>query len=335
MFTDSRSIDDRATAASFDTAYQKYASVGDAWFDGTPTSIDARLANCRRLMHIARTALGRRGASVGPLTNLAALEADHRALTALRHDLLTGAYDREDNSPIAGVHIAMPAPRGTDPHFTPHVEGPHGDIYLGDGDWQSDYGMEPDDEDRARWAELTRQRDQRLQEYIDKTGLDPYVPEWQAREEKARRDKQARNEGDDEDEEEFHDQHWADTWKDHNERSQPNDYLFDEMGRYHRDRFKGSSLSPQDRRYVTLESSKFLSDNTDTNDARELATRAMHHAQLVTSSFDVNRSRAVTAAFVARVAEGAYERQRIASAAPKPSVRTASVDNLPPEALFF
>lgn len=88
---------------------------------------------------------------------------------------------------------AMPVPRGTDPDFTPHVEGgEHGDIYLGDGDWQSDYGVEPTAEDRARWLDLTRQRDERIQQYIENTGLDPYVPEWQAREEKAERERRSR-----------------------------------------------------------------------------------------------------------------------------------------------
>jgi hypothetical protein len=114
MFTDSRSIDDRATAASFDSAYQKYAAAADSWFTGSPDSIDSRLAQCNRLMHIARHALGRRGANTGPLTNLASLEEDARALIALRHDLLTGAYDREDTSSIAGVRIAAERPSEAD-----------------------------------------------------------------------------------------------------------------------------------------------------------------------------------------------------------------------------
>ena len=116
---------------------------------------------------------------------------------------------------------------------------------------------------------------------------------------------------------------------------QPNDHLFDEMGRYHRDRFKGkeSSLSPQDRRFVTLESSKFLAENTDTNDARELATRAMHHAQKVTSTLDVNRSSTITSAFVERVASGAQQRRR---EAPQPTAtKTANINSLPPEAMFL
>lgn len=249
MFTDSRSIDNRATAASFDTAYQKYAAATDSWFDGTPLSIDNRLAQCNRLAHIARTRVARQGVDAGPLLNLASLEADARALVALRQDLLNGAYDRMDNSPIAGVHVA-----GT--------SGPYHEDEDGMAPWEAA------DKEKG-WSKDAS--------CCDKCNCDPCTC----------------------------------------------------------DHKKESSLSPADRRFVTLESSRFLADNTDTNDARELATRAMHLAQKVTSTFDVNRSRAVTAAFVARVAEGAYERQRIASAAPRPSVRTASVDSLPPEALFF
>ena len=495
MFTNSRSIDDRATAASFDTAHKKYAAATDSWFDGTPFSIDNRLAQCRRLMNIARTHVARRGAEVGPLHRLAELETDARALVALREDLLTGAYDREDTSPIAGVHIAagsygdwggktnddgnpvgwdiyneladedddeesqewgkkwkrgpggkdleerlkrdrkgegkearrriaMPAPRGTDPLFTPRTEGgEHGDIYYGDGDWFSDYGQEPDAEDRARWRELTKQRDQRLQEYIDRTGLDPYVPEWQAREEKAERDR--RKKGNCGDEEEFKggeeeevykeaagslkEEHdglapWeaADSEKGWDKKAAKhrvdeaggsgrpvtNPYTGDDKGSFDGDpkgrghwdkeaagsenetseeelarasrilRSVGahsdfcnqhsdhggdctfdrrkSSLSPQDRRYVTLESSRFLADNIDTNDARELGTRAMHYAQKATSSYSVDRSRTITTAFVQRVVDGATQRSNhiaLLRSASRPALDRAA--SLPSEALFL
>lgn len=309
MFTNSRSIDDRATAASFDTAYQKYASTGDAWFDGTPASVDARLANCRRLTHIARTRVARRGADAGPLTNLAALEADARALTELRRDLLTGAYDREDNSPIAGVHVASPGDK--------HVNEMDDDERHDWAQWCKDHGM-----DKKKQARHDGDEDEYDEEaYVDD---DDDMQEWGKVWKRGPGGKDL-------------------------EKRLDNDYLFDEKGRYHRDRFreagdhrldefagsgrpainpytgdddgefkgnpqghghwgKESSLSPQDRRYVTLESSKFLADNTDTNDARELATRAMHHAQLVTSSYDVKRSRAITSAFVEKVAWGAQQR---------------------------
>jgi hypothetical protein len=100
-----------------------------------------------------------------------------------------------------------------------------------------------------------------------------------------------------------------------------------------------AALSPQDRRYVTLESSRFLADNTDTNDARELATRAMHFAERVTSTYDVSRSRAITSAFVERVAKGAQERHHyFRNDVLKPFLQgvsdgTAGVENIPAHGL--
>ena len=358
----------------------------------------------------------------------------------------------------------MPAPRGTDPLFTPRTEGgEHGDIYYGDGDWFSDYGQEPDAEDRARWRELTKQRDQRLQEYIDRTGLDPYVPESQAREEKAERDR--RKKGNCGDEEEFkggeeeevykeaagslkeeHDGlapweaadsekgwdkkaakhrvdeaggsgrpvtnpytgddkgsfdgdpkgrghwdkeaagsewrsiecpecgsnpgdnctegsgHWADEGRfdrtPHELRTDPDviaEYLEEfspeNVQRGEDQRNEGlreladaivrggprkGGLSPQDRRYVTLESSRFLADNIDTNDARELGTRAMHYAQKATSSYSVDRSRTITTAFVQRVVDGATQRSNhiaLLRSASRPALDRAA--SLPSEALFL
>ena len=106
-----------------------------------------------------------------------------------------GRFIRRHRPVFSSSRYAMPAPRGTDPNFAPHSEGgEHGDIYYGDGDWFSDYGLEPDATDRARWQDLTRQRDESIKQYIENTGLDPYVPEWQAREERderERRNKQA------------------------------------------------------------------------------------------------------------------------------------------------
>ena len=95
MFIESRAIDDRATAGSFRTAHQRYASDTDTWFDGTPQSIDGRIARARRLVHLAKESVARRGIQTDRLAAISSLEADIRALTALRHDLLTGAIDRE------------------------------------------------------------------------------------------------------------------------------------------------------------------------------------------------------------------------------------------------
>ena len=221
-----------------------------------------------------------------------------------------------------------------------------------------------------------------MQEYIDRTGLDPYVPESQAREEKAERDR--RKKGNCGDEEEFKggeeeevykeaagslkEEHdglapWeaADSEKgwDKKAAGSENETSEEELARASRilrsvgahsdfcnqhsdhggdctfDRRK-SSLSPQDRRYVTLESSRFLADNIDTNDARELGTRAMHYAQKATSSYSVDRSRTITTAFVQRVVDGATQRSNhiaLLRSASRPALDRAA--SLPSEALFL
>jgi hypothetical protein len=63
-------------------------------------------------------------------------------------------------------------------------------------------------------------------------------------------------------------------------------------------------LPAADKRWVTLESSRFVSANTDClSDPEELATRAQHHAALKTSTFSRPHSAAVTRAFVSSVVE--------------------------------
>ena len=97
-----------------------------------------------------------------------------------------------------------------------------------------------------------------------------------------------------------------------------------------------AGLSPDDRRFVVLESAKFLADNTDTDDVRELATRAQHFAQRVTSTYSADRSQVVTTAFVRRVASAAAQRRDAVRREPSGMSRQASIATaLPPEAMFL
>ncbi len=91
-----------------------------------------------------------------------------------------------------------------------------------------------------------------------------------------------------------------------------------------------ASLSHRDRRYVALESAKFLQANLGIP-ADELAIRARHHAELQTSTFSVPRSRAVTAAFIEKVASLHRDipRPRVAA------IRPTSVPVGPDEQLFL
>jgi hypothetical protein len=78
-------------------------------------------------------------------------------------------------------------------------------------------------------------------------------------------------------------------------------------------------LHVDDRRWVELEAPKFLAANSDTtDDLGELATRARHHAEVRTSTFTPQRSRAITGAFVEKVVGLGRQvpRPRTASAPP-------------------
>lgn len=377
MFIESRAIDDRATAGSFRTAHQRYASDTDTWFDGTPQSIDGRIARARRLVHLAKESVARRGIQTDRLAAISSLEADIRALTALRHDLLTGAIDREDNSPIAGVRIAGEGHSGVSPETYEYIKHK-----AENGGFAKSVGG---DSPEAVIDFLLRQQEGfKGTPHYERSHPDEMVKSWKAAEDyknspdyrditESLADKYSRTARHDGDEDDDEDQDWANTWTDHNE--QPNDYLFDEKGQYRRERFapwkhpqgewdldshyrglpdKGrgkkeeaadyrdhnASLSTEDRRYVTLESSRFLAANTDTNDVRELATRAMHFAQKVTSGTTQAQSGAITTAFVQRVADGATQRRESAAhlrqgLAERPRQKTASLDSLPPEAMFL
>jgi hypothetical protein len=91
------------------------------------------------------------------------------------------------------------------------------------------------------------------------------------------------------------------------------------------------SLPAADRRWVTLESSRFVSANTDClSDPEELGTRAEHHAALKTSTFSRPHSAAVTRAFVAAVIDLGRKQYR------PPVVKQAAIDmNFKDEAMFL
>lgn len=92
-----------------------------------------------------------------------------------------------------------------------------------------------------------------------------------------------------------------------------------------------AGLTKEDRRWVELESARFVSANTDCLDNNhELATRAHHHAAIKTSTFTPRRSAQVCEAFVAEVSALGKQMYR-------PPARTAarSFDNFPDQAIYL
>jgi hypothetical protein len=532
FYSTARSIDNQATATTFRAAYVRYAGETEAWFDGTPQSIDGRIARANRLLHLAKESVARQGMDAEKLASIGELQADVQALTALRHDLLTAGADREDNSPIAGVHIASEWSERERIYAPDDDYDPAFDIDYNDPDWEEHFenAMKMRDELKAKGVPTTRrevrekkERERALQsgelssaesgltvayreayfrrlaaEYTETHPLNGMTVEELiellkasvAAQASSARHGNSRTADCGDDEEYKGGEHDEDG-------EQPNDYLFDEQGRYRRERFKGkeagyfgdgqdndwrdegyyddetddkrdkrgkhrmdevggsgrpvtnpytgddggsfsgnpkgrghwdkasrrmvagsewrsiecpecgsrpgdnctegsghwadegrfdrtphelrtdpdviaeyleefspenvqrgedqrneglreladaivrggpreAGLSPDDRRFVVLESAKFLADNTDTDNVRELATRAQHFAQQVTSTYSDDRSQAVTTAFVRRVASAAAQRRDAVRREPSGMSRQASTVNaLPPEALFL
>lgn len=87
-----------------------------------------------------------------------------------------------------------------------------------------------------------------------------------------------------------------------------------------REAFNRSSLTPQERRWVDLESARFLNANVEVvaQAPEELAERARYHGEAHTSALG-KRSKLVTAAFVDRVSAlgQSMPRPRTAAAEPK------------------
>jgi hypothetical protein len=110
MFKNAHELDYQRTDASFRLALRRYGDAAESWFDGSIDSVDARLGSCQRLLHSIRATVGRLAVTDAARFLRAAddLEADRRALTALREDLLTGASGREDVVGPPGWRTAAP-----------------------------------------------------------------------------------------------------------------------------------------------------------------------------------------------------------------------------------
>ena len=93
---------------------------------------------------------------------------------------------------------------------------------------------------------------------------------------------------------------------------------------------KMSHLAGEDRRWVDLESARFIAANRDTlDDSHELAVRAHNHAAVKTSTFTRQRSAAVCEAFVRKVTQLGERQYR-----PAPQ-RTAAINTNFPDSLLY
>lgn len=304
MFRSAKALDRAKTHASFRQAMESYRKTAENWFDGTVDAIDRRIAHVDKLLHHIRATVARMdfADSATQLREAQTLSADRSALVEFKRDLLTGAADYSTWQRDAGNHE----------HDNPDY-APKGGVWEGQQlstppvgkSFMSHDPRAPIGPGRHRAAVSGQPSD---------IGAAPA----------------AADDG-------------ADTAA-----SRPADAYSQTAGPAagHRPprprRGPGgaggspltaalSGLPPSDRRWVTLESSRFVSANTDClSDPEELATRAQHHAAIKTSTFTRQHSAEVTRAFVSSVVELGKKTYR-----PSP-VKTAAVDiGFDPEALFL
>lgn len=315
MFKDSSALDRSRTAASFAQAQASYKANAEKWYHGTVDSVDARLGACISLLHRARSICGRYSINdAGRYLHAAeALEADHRALIALREDLLNGAAGREDVTGPPGWRSANRPGNwygGTDEEaagLNPH--GMHPNDYTSFDEYNNASNMRsylqeqshkfPGAGDHPVGDPGTEATDPKYRGKPNPVPTSPQQPPPNAMpgaDQTYQRRKQKRMDAD---------PSWA--------------------------KAVNANLSGTDQRWVTLEASKFVAANTDClDDSHELATRAHHYATLKTSTFNQVHSAAVSRAFVATVTDLGAQSYR-------PPVRetTAAFEDFEPEAMFL
>lgn len=94
MFQDASDIDRRSVDRRIAALREGYDAVAESWFDGSPDSVDRRIAACDQILVRARNAAVRLGYQEGYTEIVAELEEDKKSLTDLRQALLNG--DREE-----------------------------------------------------------------------------------------------------------------------------------------------------------------------------------------------------------------------------------------------
>jgi hypothetical protein len=107
MFRESSAIDSERTAKSVGSLYAKY-SADENWFNGSPDSVDRRIAQAKKISNLCKAAsvrLSGRNASSQYIALAREMDGDRADLEGLRRDLLTAAADRDDWEPRLAVSM--------------------------------------------------------------------------------------------------------------------------------------------------------------------------------------------------------------------------------------
>lgn len=295
MFKDARTLDATRTAHSFDQGYRGYQANAEKWFDGSVDSVDRRLSHCERLLHYARSTTARMSVTDSQryLRVAEILSEDRRVLQGLREDLLNGASGRADVNGPPGWRTAKTPLPGTSAgsneftHPAPRTKHPRYEEGaeipqmpgIKQGHWFKDDGSYQVPNDGGPHPRMYSSP----QEYMHARNLHHWVNQAQ---------EMTPGGGD---------------------VAVPS--LEHDMTRFR----KHQSLDRPDKRWVALESAKFVAANSDALDSsHELATRAHNYAAAKTSTYPQIRSAAICEAFVEAVTDLGRRtyRPRVASAPP-------------------
>ena len=298
MFRSASQIDSERTASGLRRIKASWESSADSWFDGSVDSVDRRIALCERLIHKASAATGRlldRPESSHYLKLASDLQADHQALSQMRRDLI-GSPGEEDEEQL----------RNYDELFGERNERRAAqNICENCGkSWKACRC------DGARSSDAYEEPDEYEQEWLRKNNPDgPENWDYNPKDWKKKRSNRIAS-GKAYEVVPTNDGHVVTVY-------QHDPYTLDKVSE-----IVGRPISRQDvprkgepyvfrheaskkaKRWIELESRKFMADNEDAvSDLHELRTRAANFAALKTSTLPIDQHRAIVAGFVARVNE--------------------------------
>jgi hypothetical protein len=95
MFVESRKLEGVSAKRKMATEMRRFTAGDEGWFDGSPQSVDKRLAQANRVLQAAQATVARNPFDWHAHDLITQITADRNALIALREDLLTGAAGRE------------------------------------------------------------------------------------------------------------------------------------------------------------------------------------------------------------------------------------------------
>lgn len=95
MFIESKAREAELAANSLSSEVQKFREGSNGWYDGSPQSVDRRLAQCERVLRLASGHLAANPYAWNAHEIVTELQSDRHALGSLKEQLLTAGGNRQ------------------------------------------------------------------------------------------------------------------------------------------------------------------------------------------------------------------------------------------------